>query len=423
MSEPIDISKITVNTGRRKLIKGKVRELASSIKSVGLLNPITVVRNNGHYDLVAGLHRIEACKSLGHTDILATVTELAGAQKELAEIDENLIRGNLHFVDRADQLKRRKQIYEELYPESKAGNVRAAAMNKKLGKNVDEKNTPTFTEDAARFSGLSQRTIQQDIHLAETLAPEIKEAVRDLDIPKCDTLKLAKMEEEHQRAVIQKIRDGKAKSIVDANRALVNEAKAYDGKEVLPDDCRLICADVAVMSEHMEPESVDVIITEPPCKKGSLDIYGTLAAEASKVLKDGGSMFVIVGQAHLPEILSLLAKHVNYHWSLTYLIDGHIIQSKNIETFWKPVLWFVKGGYTGDKSNPGDIYEHTESGLSELVEKFTYPGQTILDPFVGNGEAVALKAISTGRKFIGLNKHPGAIKTIEDSLKNEKNAA
>ncbi len=420
MSELIDISRITVNPGRRKLIENDVRELADSIKNTTLLHPITVVRNNGHFDLIAGLHRLEAYKRLGRTEIPATVTELEGKQKELAEIDENLIRGKLRYIDRAEQLKRRKEIYEELYPGSKAGTLRAAGMNKKLGNNVNESVSPTFTENASKQSGLSQRTIQQDIHLAETLTPEVKDAVRDFDIPKADALKLASMVGEKQNAIIQKIRDGKAKDITEANRALVAEAKSYYGEaaDVLPADCKLICAGVTSLSEHVEAESIDVIITEPPCMKESLDLYETLAIEAAKVLKDGGSMFVTIGQSHLPEVLSLVAKRLTYHWTLAYLVtDGHVVDSKNIEALWKPVLWFVKNKYVGDGANSGDVCVQSESGVSELIEKFTYPGQTILDPFVGSSETTALKAMKMGRKFIGIDQDLGAIENIQNSLR------
>ena len=421
MSESIDadISKIIIDPDRQKeLVEGDVIDLIDSIREVSvLLHPITLERDNGNFRLIAGLHRIEAFRRMGRGVIPAYVVELNAKQRELAEIDENLIRGKLHFIDRAEQLKKRKQIYEELHPESKAGRVRAAGMNKKLGRNVSETDSPTFSDNTARKSGLSQRTIQQDIHLAETLPADVKEAVKDLCIPKADALKLARMSGEKRKAVIRKMKDGKAKSVAEASRELVVEAKADGSANALPDDCRLICADIALLSAHVEAESVDVVITEPPCKKDALGIYETLAVEASKVLKDGGSVFVLVEQSYLPEVLTLMARHLTYHWALVYMIaDSQTVQSKNVETFWKPVLWFVKGKYKGDDSYPCDVYGQSEDGISELVEKFSYPGQAVLDPFVGNGEEVALKSVAMRRKFIGLDKDSGVIEMMKANL-------
>ena len=48
--------------GRRNLDMGHVKELADSIRELGLLNPLTIDKENF---LIAGLHRLEAVKTLG----------------------------------------------------------------------------------------------------------------------------------------------------------------------------------------------------------------------------------------------------------------------------------------------------------------------------------------------------------------------
>ena len=62
----IKISNIRINPGRREATTDAIEELAQSIAAVGLLNPITLDQNN---TLVAGLHRLEAAKLLGWTEI------------------------------------------------------------------------------------------------------------------------------------------------------------------------------------------------------------------------------------------------------------------------------------------------------------------------------------------------------------------
>ena len=113
----IPINEITVNPGRREAAPGDVKELADSILELGMINPVMVDQS---YTLIAGLHRLEAMKLLGRTEIECTVSDLAGLQAELAEIDENFIRKDLSDAEFRELLLRRKEIYESLHPETKA---------------------------------------------------------------------------------------------------------------------------------------------------------------------------------------------------------------------------------------------------------------------------------------------------------------
>lgn len=88
------------------------------MKYLGLLNPITLDRQ---YTLIAGLHRLEAAKLLGWTEIECNIVTLEGIQEELAEIDENVIRNKLPHLDQRDALLRRKGLYETLHPEKNGG--------------------------------------------------------------------------------------------------------------------------------------------------------------------------------------------------------------------------------------------------------------------------------------------------------------
>ena len=116
------INEVKINAGRRTVDVKKVKELAESIKELGLLNPITV---NEDGTLIAGMHRLEACKLLGYEEIKVNKINLNLLLAELAEIDENLIRNELHWLESDKQLKRRKAIYEELHPETKQGTAGA----------------------------------------------------------------------------------------------------------------------------------------------------------------------------------------------------------------------------------------------------------------------------------------------------------
>ena len=89
----VRISSIKINPGRREAEPKAVEELARSIAAVGLLNPITLDQHN---TLVAGLHRLEAAKLLGWTEIECTAIGMNTVQAEFAEIDENIVRTRLN---------------------------------------------------------------------------------------------------------------------------------------------------------------------------------------------------------------------------------------------------------------------------------------------------------------------------------------
>jgi ParB/RepB/Spo0J family partition protein len=172
-------------------------------------------------------------------------------------------------------------------------------------------------------------------------------------------------------------------------------------------------------------DSIDVIITDPPYPKEYISEYGRLAEVAVRVLKPGGFLLAMAGHSYLPEILQLMLPHLNYHWTISYQMPGgqspHL-WTKNINTFWKPVLWFTKGDFN-DKEWYGDVvssdvndndkshhkWGQSESGMARLVEKYTKPGVVILDPFFGGG-TTGLVALQLERQFIGIDKD-----SIEDS--------
>ena len=93
----IPIDEITVRPGRRETVPGIIMDLAESMAEVGLLNPVTV---SADHVLIAGLHRLEAAKSLGWTEIECNVCDLEDSLMKLAEIDENCVRTNMTTLER-----------------------------------------------------------------------------------------------------------------------------------------------------------------------------------------------------------------------------------------------------------------------------------------------------------------------------------
>ena len=86
---------------------GDFEALRESIASAGLLQPIVV---DTTHTLVCGLHRLEACRSLGWTRIPALVEDFDSPRARLAEVDENLCRRELTVLERAEHIALRRTL-------------------------------------------------------------------------------------------------------------------------------------------------------------------------------------------------------------------------------------------------------------------------------------------------------------------------
>ena len=83
-----------------------LQELADSVKEHGILQPVTVRRRQGHYELVAGERRLRAAKLAGLAELPCIVMELDDADSELLALVENLQRRDLDFVEQAQGIAR-----------------------------------------------------------------------------------------------------------------------------------------------------------------------------------------------------------------------------------------------------------------------------------------------------------------------------
>lgn len=178
--------------------------------------------------------------------------------------------------------------------------------------------------------------------------------------------------------------------------------------------------------------SVDCIITDPPYPKEYLPLYAKLAAMGNRVLKRGGSLFVMCGQSYLPAIFQFMTTGqglgLDYHWTLCYLTLGGQspqIWDRKVNTFWKPILWFVKGANLGDwhgdviksERNEKDAHhwQQSISGMSDLVHKFTLPDHLIVDPFCGSG-TTGVACVTQSRRFIGIDTDTAALAAASERL-------
>jgi hypothetical protein len=193
----VDLSKLVASDQPRPLITADVDKLAASIKDVGLIQPITVkpraIMSGGlaaqGFQIVAGHHRVAACRALGWAEIDAIVIEVGEhLQAELIEIDENLCRSELTAAQRSKAVKRRKEIWEALHPvikqrvevvadavpvkanELEVGDVFPPQVSGHGGARPQNK---SFASSTAAVTGESKRSINQHIARAEALGDDL----------------------------------------------------------------------------------------------------------------------------------------------------------------------------------------------------------------------------------------------------------
>jgi DNA modification methylase len=215
----IDIDLIDLDDDEDKPLS-EVVGLSQSIDNLGLL-ALPGIRDGlveGRYRPVFGRRRLRELKEKGWTKLHCILLRVDDRTAELAAIDENLIRSELTVLERADSLRRRKQIYEEVHP---------GAARPKGGR--PPKNGATvapFSEDAAQRTGSSPRKVQLDIEIADKLTEPTKKVLRPTPFAdRTATLaKLAKMEPREQLPVARVLAKGQATS-VEAATAILEERK------------------------------------------------------------------------------------------------------------------------------------------------------------------------------------------------------
>ncbi|HUU93728.1 MAG TPA: DNA modification methylase [Phycisphaerae bacterium] len=379
------------------LAEGERAQLEANLKADGCISPVVTWR--GRNTILDGHNRVAICERLG-IGFRVVQKDFSGREAAAAWVIRTQIgRRNLTRYQRAElALKLKSLIAAPLKERQREGG------RKKV---VPKSAQPSKTRDElAKVAGVGHDTIAKVEYLDKHADEDVK----------------------------GKLRAGEV-SVNAAYRAVRKEkqrAEKAEAKAAIPDDLpaatdRYVVhhGDLATVGQQVEADSIDWIITDPPYPKKYLPVYGELGSFAARVLKPGGSLVCMAGQSFLPEVMALLSEHLTYNWSLAYLTPGgQAVQvwERRVNCFFKPLLWFVKGKYTGEwvgdvcRSNPNDNdKEHhhwgqSESGMADIIDRFTFPGETICDPFCGGG-TTGVVAVRMNRLFVGIDKDEEAVAT------------
>ena len=91
---------------RRTFDEDALRELAASIESVGVIQPIVVCETDGRYRIIAGERRYRACRMAGLEMIPAIVRNWDQQRQLEAALIENLQRDDLNAIEEARGVRR-----------------------------------------------------------------------------------------------------------------------------------------------------------------------------------------------------------------------------------------------------------------------------------------------------------------------------
>jgi len=96
---------------RTVITDDEIQALAQSIKSVGLLQPITVRQGGQRYEVIAGHRRLLAHRAASIPTIKCTILSVSDRDADIARVHENLFRADVNPDDEAEYLDRLRSVH------------------------------------------------------------------------------------------------------------------------------------------------------------------------------------------------------------------------------------------------------------------------------------------------------------------------
>ena len=173
-----------------------------------------------------------------------------------------------------------------------------------------------------------------------------------------------------------------------------------------------------ISDADLASSSVDAVITDPPYAEADLPLYSELARFAMRVLKPGGWCLTMIGELYLDRILAeIIPRGLIYRSLITISFPGgHHSRIATTKTFQaakiilllqkpparQPPLWgpnLIAAAKNGHDKRL-HIWQQSQPVFEQLVERFTGPGDLVVDPFAGSGTTLRA-AFALGRSAWG----------------------
>ena len=197
----IFLDEISVQERLRPFEESRVKPLAESMAMLGLQQPISVWFDEAaqSYRLIAGRHRLEAAKHLGWDQIDAIeVRDMSDIDRQIWEIDENLMRAELSPTQEAQHLAKRK----ELWAQRETGG-KSLPTSLSDGRKAGKQHQKSFAAETADQTGIDKRTVNLAISRA-TIADDVMDRVQGTHLDKgiyLDALKKLSPDEQRMKVI------------------------------------------------------------------------------------------------------------------------------------------------------------------------------------------------------------------------------
>lgn len=213
---PLDKIDISLSNVRKANLEEGIDELASSIKEIGVQQPVVVFPKGDRYELIIGQRRYLACKKIGLKEIPALITTVKNeTDATIKSFSENIHRLDLEYRDKmqiatelVNKLGSINKVAEHLgvYPQTVRNWLGYAAVPEPIKKMVDEGKLSAST---ATMIAKSIPDEAQAVAIAERVkeTPRSEDRMAIIDIarenpgkPSEDIFKIAK-----ERSMMRKI--------------------------------------------------------------------------------------------------------------------------------------------------------------------------------------------------------------------------
>lgn len=218
-------------------IETDVETLKKSIEKVGLINPLTINKNN---ELLAGARRFQAITELGWVEAHVHIVDRDLLEQELISIDENLVRTPLNKLELEKCLNRGREIYEEINPTAIKVDLSTNDLNteeKLKQQEKDKQDNNSFAAITAEKTGLSKSVIKSAIKRDELASDSVKKARGLGELNASQTNEIIQLDKDDQEKVLPLIADKtvkEAKKIIKAVKEGGIEAAIEENESLVP---------------------------------------------------------------------------------------------------------------------------------------------------------------------------------------------
>ena len=432
LRDTLPIQEVVVEERIRKEF-GDLKELANSIREVGLIQPIVLTRE---HKLVAGERRLRALKELGVTALIHAKTfiyndEVDELKLKAAEIEENVKRKNLSWQEEILAKKKLLDILQSIHGV-------ASSSRPTREESLGITSAGFGINKLASLLGESNAATSRDIQLATLI-----EAVPML--AKAETKEAARRTASLATVVAAAIQQQAVQASAQPVGIKEERWKLYDGR--FEDN-----------ASNVDSSSIDFVLVDPPYgedvqgmgpqsntllaqpfrdDKGSMEsLYEALAKQSYRVLREDRFAVFFFGFSFYFDLLnSLLNAGFNVDPTPLIWVKPNVINTSPYTRYgrsYEPILVARKGEPKLLRPSQRDVItiDNTSLGgsdakvyhaqkpialLSKLILDLCVPGGTIVDWCAGSG-STGVAALQLQRKVYLFEKDTVACQIIRSRM-------